>query len=111
MNADELKLKLKELFGNQVEFNRDFDNYANELGSQEQNLLGWCRILAEGGIKPIPSPKLKDSILFIKKIGSTNRCIVIKLRNKELKEVHLGDHKYYDKLRKILGIKKDSKYY
>ena len=42
MNADELKLKLKELFGNQVEFNRDFDNYANELGSQEQNLLGWC---------------------------------------------------------------------
>lgn len=111
MNAEELKLKLKELLGDQIEFNRDFDRYVNELGNQSQNLLEWCKILAQGGIRPIPSPKLKDSILFIKKIGSTNRCIVINLMNMEFKEVHLGDHAYYDKLRKILGIKKDNQYY
>lgn len=50
-------------------------------------------------------------MVFIKKIGSSNRCIVIKIKNREFKEIHLGNHAYYDKLRKILGLKEDNTQY
>ncbi|MDP7141200.1 MAG: hypothetical protein QGH19_03295 [Candidatus Woesearchaeota archaeon] len=111
MNAEELRLKIKQIFGEQIEFNKDFDRHSLNLGNQVDNLLEWCNIINEGKVKPIPAPKFKEGITFIKKIGSTNRCIVIKLRNKEFKEIHLGDHTYYDRLRKVLGLKKDNKYY
>ncbi len=110
MNAEELKAKLRAIFGDQIQFNRDFDSYSVSLGDQADNLLEWCQIVKDGGIKPIPSPKFKEGITFIKKIGSTNRCVIIKLRNREFVEVHLGDHGYYDKLRKLIGLKKDNKY-
>ncbi|MBR9690206.1 hypothetical protein GOV08_00825 [Candidatus Woesearchaeota archaeon] len=111
MSAEELKHKIRELFGKQITFNKEFDSYASTIKNLETNLLEWCSILKEGKIRPLFPPKLKDSVVFIKKIGSSNRCVVIKIMNKEYKEVHLGDHNYYDKLRKILGLKKDSKTY
>jgi len=110
MKAEKLKLKLKEIFGNEIEFNKEFDMYAESIKNIGTNLIDWCRLVKDGKIKYAPSIKTK-SIIFIKKIGSSNRCIVVKVMNGEFKEVHLADHTYYDKLRKVLGLKKDNRDY
>ncbi len=96
MLAEELKHRLKELFGEQVSFNKEFNLYANKIKNIQETLLPWCEKLKNKEIKPIIAPKAKDSILFIKKLGSSNRCIVIKIINQEFKEIHLADHKYAD---------------
>lgn len=108
MNAEELKHKLKELFGEQVMFNKDFDNYANTIKNLDVNLIEWCQAVKEGELVPIRAKKDKKTLIFIKKIGSSNRCLILKILNDNFKEIHLGDHKYYNELTKKLGIKKSS---
>ncbi len=110
INAEELKRKLRAIFGQQIEFNANFDSYASIIKNIDSNLLEWCLMVKQGKIRYAPARKI-NGIIFIKKIGSSNRCIVIKIVNGEFKEIHLGDHNYYDKLRKVLGLKKDNKYY
>lgn len=39
MNAEELKLKLKGLFGDQITFNKEFDRYAKTIKNIDSNLL------------------------------------------------------------------------
>ena len=111
MSAEELKYQLIEIFGNQVTFNKEFDKYAETIKNVDENLIVWCNLLKEGKINPQRPRKLKDNLVFIKKIGSSNRCIVIKIKNEEFKEIHLADHEYYDRLRKKLGLKINSKKY
>lgn len=108
MRAEKLKHSLFGIFGNQIRFNKEFKKHAKSLGNQEDNLLSWCRSVKDKEIAPKPSTKDRDNIIFIKKLGSSNRCIVIKIKNDIFKEIHLGDHAYYDRLRKSLGLKKDS---
>jgi len=108
MNAEELKQKLKKIFGDQIAFNREFNKYAGEIKNVDTNFLEWCRLVKKDKIQAYPTPKLRGNIIFIKKIGSLSRCIIIKIINGEIKEVHLGDHKYYDYLRVKLGLKGDS---
>jgi len=110
MSAEELKHKLKEIFGDEIVFNNEFDTLATTIKNISDNLISWCRMVKEGKIKYLPARKV-DSIVFIKKIGSSNRCIIIKLVNGIYKEIHLANHKYYDKLRKEIGLKKDNKKY
>lgn len=108
MTAEELKTKLREIFGSQIIFNKEFDKYAGMIKNIDENLISWCQQLLKNEIIPKYPPKFKDSLIFIKKMGSANRCIVIKIKNGEFTEVHLGDHDYYDRLRKILGLKENS---
>lgn len=110
MNADELKLELKKIFGNQIIFNKEFDDISKNIKNIDSNLIEWCKLVKDDKIKRIPS-NLTDNVVFINKIGSTNRCIIIKMKNGEFIEIHLGNHKYYDYLRKKLGLKKDNKSY
>ena len=110
MNAEELKLKLREIFGAQIEFNKNFDKYADTIKNIDSTLIEWCNLIKEVKIKYRPAKKI-DGIIFIKKIGSSNRCIIIKIINSTFKEVHLANHIYYDRLRKELGLKKDNKHY
>ncbi len=105
MNAEELRRKLMNIFGEQITFNKIFDEYAQKIKNSEDTLLPWCMLLKEGKIRPIIPPKMDDGIVFIRKIGSSNRCIVIKVVNGQFREIHLGDHAYYDKLRNALGLK------
>lgn len=111
MHAEELKLKLREILGEQIEFNKEFDKYAETIKNIDDNLMNWCKFVKEGKLRANRAPRREEVMVFIKKIGSSNRCIVLKIKNGEFKEVHLGDHAYYDKLRKELGLKSDSKYY
>lgn len=108
MNAEELKQQLKGLFGEQIVFNKEFDMYATTIKNLDVNLIDWCKRVRDEDIKAQPSPKVRKILIFIKKIGSSNRCIVLKIKNGIFTEIHLADHDYYDRLRKILGLKKDS---
>jgi len=105
MSAEQLKFELRKILGKQIKFNKDFEKYALQLKNQE-SLLSWCKKIKNKEIAPIPSSIFNDIIIFIKKIGSSNRCIVIKIKNDEFSELHLASHSYYDKLRKVLGLKK-----
>ncbi len=112
MNAEELKHKLKILFGEQVRFSIDFDSYAEELKNVEEDFITWCAAVKEKKLDPIPAKrKYRVHLVFVKKIGSSNRCIVIKIKGGEFIEVHLGDHDYYNQIMKELGLKKSSKSY
>ncbi|MBI5398782.1 hypothetical protein HZB03_04930 [Candidatus Woesearchaeota archaeon] len=108
MDSRQLKQELMRIFGNQIAFNKDFDSHAALIKNIDDTLLSWCQALKRGEIRALRAPKMEDCVIFIKKIGASNRCIVIKIVNGEFKEVHLGDHAYYDRLRKIIGLKKDS---
>lgn len=108
MNVEELKFKLKEIFGEQIIFNKEFDEYAERIKNIDANLIGWCLLIKEEKIRAVPTSKILDTVVFIKKIGSANRCLILKIKNGIFTEVHLGDHTYYDHLRKILGIKQSS---
>lgn len=104
----ELKEKLKEIFGNQIIFNATFDDYAQVIKNIDQNLIEWCVSLKEGKIIPLKPSRFPGHLVFIKKIGSANRCLVIKVINGGFSEIHLADHKYYDEMRKKLGLKESS---
>ena len=108
MNVEKLKFELNILFGKQIVFNKEFDNYAQTIKNLDENLLEWCKRVKNQELPPAYPKKAKESVVFIKKIGSSNRCIVIKIKNGIFSEIHLGDHNYYDKLRKRLGLKEDS---
>lgn len=108
MNVGEIKSKLKELFGPQIIFNKEFDYYAQTIKNLDINLLDWCRKVKDEEVKAIFPDKFNAGLVFIKKIGSSNRCLIIKIKNGEFKEIHLGDHDYYNKLTYALGLKKSS---
>lgn len=111
MDVELLKQRLRDIFGNQISFNKEFDQIVHHVKNFEENILPWCELLKQGKIKPVPSSYLGGSLIFIKKIGSSTRCIIIKVENGVFCEVHLGDHKYYDFLRKKLGLKESSRRY
>lgn len=108
MNAEELKQKIRAIFGSQIFFNKDFDDLAESIKNIDSNLIDWCLLLKSGKIQPLRSPKMPGNLVFIKRIGSSNRCLVIKMINGEFKEFHLGDHHYYDLMRMRLGLKESS---
>ncbi len=111
MNVEELKSELTKIFGNELFFNRDFDYHANLIKNIDTNFLEWCKNIQDAKIKPIFPEKLRDGVVFIKKIGGSTRCIIIKVINGKVREIHLGDHDYYNKLTKVLGLKKSSETY
>ncbi len=110
MNAEELKRRIKEILGEQVLFNKEFDELADIIKNPE-DLLSWCILIKEGKIHPVFNSKLGDKIVFIKKLGSENRCIILKIKNNEFIEAHLGDHRYYNYLNSALRIKRSSETY
>ncbi len=108
MNAEELKAKLREIFGEQIVFNPKFDDYVPLIKNLDPNLIDWCHLIKEEKIRAIPTSKVLDTVVYIKKIGSSSRCIIIKIKNGIFSEIHLGDHNYYNKIRRNLGLKKGS---
>ena len=111
MDLESLKQKVRTILGDQVVFNKEFDEIADNVKNFEENILPWCTALKDGLIKAVPSSYLNGSLVFINRIGSSNRCVVIKVKNGVFCEFHLGDHRYYDYLRKKLGIKEGSRMY
>lgn len=108
MNAEQLKSEIRKILSDGIVFNKEFDAYSALVKNIDSLLLPWCRAVAEGKIPPSPTPYKKDCIAFIKKIGSSSRCVILKMKNDTFIELHLANHRYYDLLRKDLGLKKGS---
>jgi hypothetical protein len=103
-NVEELKIKLMKILGKNIKFNKEFKRYAEQLNNYEKILISWCLDISKKKVIPIISKNNKNLIIFIKKIGSSNRCVVLKQKSGIFTECHLGDHKYYDYLRKQIGL-------
>jgi hypothetical protein len=84
-NVERFKHKIKNILGN-VNFNDDFKKHYLKLKKQENNLLEWCEEVKDKKIMPKPI-KNQNIIVFIKKIGSSNRCVILKQKEGNLLNV------------------------
>ncbi|MDO8740905.1 MAG: hypothetical protein Q7J54_05030 [Candidatus Woesearchaeota archaeon] len=113
MEDKKAKQKLLEIFGNQIKFNKNFDDYIVKLKEGMLNdLIEWCRRCKENKeLGSVPSKKeFKHLYVFFRKIASDVRAVLIKEQNKDFIEIILEDHKAYDDARLKLGYKKSSYY-
>lgn len=108
INVEELKRSITKIFGEQIIFNKEFDKYISTIKNIDVNLVEWCIKVRDDDITSFRARNIENTFVYIKKIGSSNRCIILKIKNGVFTEIHLGDHGYYDELRKRLGIKQNS---
>mgnify|MGYP005853019345 CR=1 FL=1 len=110
---EEIRKQLRELLGERLIFNKEFDKYAENLKKgMLQDLFEWCIRCKDGleaGSTP-PKKQYKNVIVFFRKIASDVRVTLIKEKNKGFLEIILSGHKYYDDTRMKLGYKKSSYY-
>ncbi len=113
MESKEIKSILIEIFGMQIQFNKEFENHIFRLKEgMILDLIEWCKRCKEDKeIGSVPSKKeFKHLYVFFRKIGSNVRVALIKEQNKDFVEIILEDHKGYDATRQRLGYKKSSYY-
>ena len=97
----------------------DFDKIASFVSeSRAKSIYSWIQRVLIKEIQPITIGskrqykdwKINDLMTFRYpfQIGNTEyRILFVKVKNQVYIEFHLGDHNYYDKIRKDLGIKKN----
>lgn len=113
MEGKKARQKLLEIFGSQIKFNKNFDDYIMKLKEGMLNdLIEWCRRCKENKeFGSVPSKKeFKHLYVFFRKIASDVRAVLIKEQNKDFIEIILEDHKAYDDARLKPGYKKSSYY-
>lgn len=113
MEGKEARQKLLEIFGDNIRFNREFDdNIAKLKEGMAKDLIEWCRRCRENkelGSVP-PRKEFKNLYVFFRKIASDIRVTLIKEQNMDFIEVLLESHKGYDDTRIKYGYKKSSYY-
>ena len=105
--------------GYKVEFlGKNFDQIVSLLTEvKEKKIYNWIQEVVRKDIQPIligAKKPYKDwtmnqllTFRYPFSIGNTEyRILFVKVKNSIYIEFHLGDHKYYDKVRKDLGLKK-----
>ena len=105
----------------QIEFlGNNFDEIVNLLTDvKAQKILDWVNKVMQRKIQPIVIGSKKqykewrvNELLTFRypfKIENTEyRILLVKVKNAIYIEFHVGDHKYYDKVRKELDLKKSS---
>ncbi|MBI4159511.1 hypothetical protein HY500_04630 [Candidatus Woesearchaeota archaeon] len=123
VNPDDFKNKIEQSISQdyKVEFlGKNFDQIANLLtDTKAEKIFKWVEDVVKSKIQPIlvgskkPYKEWTVSELLTFRypfsIGNTEyRIIFVKVKNSIYIEFHLGDHNYYDKVRKELGLKKSS---
>lgn len=123
VNSDEFKNKIEQLISQayKVEFlGKNFDQIVNSLtDTKAEKIYKWVEDVVKNNIQPIligskkPYKEWRVSELLTFRypfsIGNTEyRIMFVKVKNSIYIEFHLGDHKYYDKVRKDLDLKKSS---
>ncbi len=121
--SEEFKRKVEELFSQdyKVEFlGQDFDQIVNSLTeSKVEKIYSWISEVLRRKAQPIMvgSEKsykewtIKELLIFRYPFnlgGKEYRILLVKVKNSIYIEFHLGDHKYYDDVRKELELKKNS---
>jgi len=123
VNPEEFKEKIKEIVSQQynIEFlGSNFDQIVNFLTEiKAKKIYQWISKVIEREIQPIFIGSKKqykewalNQLLVFRhpfSIGKTEyRILFVKIKDSIYIEFHLGDHKYYDKVRKDLNLKKTS---
>lgn len=113
MESMALKQNLREIFGEKLIFNKEFDSHASRLKEgMATDLIDWC-IRCKNNQELGSPPKKKEFKhlhIFFRKIASDIRVTLIKERNSGFTEIRLENHKSYDNTRLYLGYKKSSYY-
>ena len=124
VNAVEFKKRIETIVSQQykIEFlGADFDQIAALLTDQKaEKIYSWIEEVANKKIQPIfvgSKKKYKEwtinqllTFRFPFVINNNEyRILFVKVKNSIYLEFHLGDHKYYDKIRTDLDLKKSSK--
>lgn len=119
VNVEEFKRKIQKLIAQEykVEFLGDtFDQIVNQLTEAKAEKIGaWLRQVIEKNIQPIlvaSKKPYKDwragqllTFRYPFTIGNSEyRILLVKVKNSIYIEFHLGDHKYYDTIRKELDL-------
>ena len=123
VNPEDFKNKIELLISQdyKVEFlGKNFDQIVSLLtDTKSEKIYKWVEDVVKNSIQPIlvgsknPYKEWKVSELLTFRypfsIGNTEyRIMFVKVKNSIYIEFHLGDHKYYDKVRKDLDLKKSS---
>lgn len=113
MKGEESRQILYEIFGNQLTFNKTFDEYIEKIKEgMVEELIEWCKRCKDNkelGSTP-PKKEHKNLYVFFRRIGSNVRAILIKEQNSNFIQLILENHEYYDDTRMKLGYKASSYY-
>ena len=124
VQAKEFRVKIKELLSQdyKIEFlGEDFDLIVKWLSESSANrIYRWMHKILNKEIQPIVIGLKKNykewktnellSFRYAFRIKQTKyRILVVRVKNSIFIEFHLGTHKYYDKVRKELRIKRNEK--
>ncbi|MFA6460915.1 MAG: hypothetical protein WCV90_01500 [Candidatus Woesearchaeota archaeon] len=123
VNSKEFKDKIETSISQEykVEFlGNNFDQIVNLLTeSKAEKIYQWIKDIVDRKIQPITIGSKKpykewaiNELLTFRypfSIENTEyRVLFVKVKNSVYIEFHLGDHKYYDKVRKELDLKKSN---
>ncbi|MBI4918767.1 hypothetical protein HY837_02475 [archaeon] len=123
VNPEEFKKHIEKIISQnyQVEFlGKNFDQIVGLLTeTKTEKIYDWVGEVIQKKIQPIlvgSKKKYKEWVIgellsfrYPFSIGNTEyRIIFVKVKNSIYIEFHLGDHKYYDKVRKDLDLKRSS---
>ncbi|MFH0701254.1 MAG: hypothetical protein V2A62_02345 [Candidatus Woesearchaeota archaeon] len=107
MQTEEIKTKIREQLGEQVEFEGHFNLVVEHMGDNlQQHLLEWVRKCAHRELNPDQSPADFELLAFFFKPNVNNiRGILTKRKNSYFIALFLDKHKYYDLERRKLGFR------
>ncbi len=123
VNPDQFKKKIEAGISQEykVEFlGKNFEHIVNLLTETKvEKIYQWVKDIVERKIEPISIGSRKtykewgvNELLTFRypfNIGNTEyRILFVKVKNSVYIEFHLGDHKYYDQVRKDLDLKKSN---
>lgn len=123
-DLENFKKRIKEMILQEINlefYGADMDEIILSMNeSQETKIYEWARRVKDSEEKMIRNPssninykqwQVKDLILFRYAFNINNieyRISLLKVKNRNFIEFHLGKHDYYDKIRKDFGLKKTS---
>ena len=122
-DVKEFKSKIESMLSQQykLEFlGKNFEKIVNMLtDAQSRKIYKWILEVIKKEIQPISIGlkkshkewKLNQLLVFRYPLNINDneyRILLVKVKNSVYIEFHLGDHKYYDKVRKDLNLKKSS---
>ncbi|MBI3032476.1 hypothetical protein HYY69_03305 [Candidatus Woesearchaeota archaeon] len=123
VDSEYFKTKIQEIITQnyEIEFlGNDFDQIVKQLTDvKAEKIYNWLSEIIKRKIQPIFIGSNKvykewtvNQLLTFRypfSVGNTEyRILLVKVKNQIYIEFHLGDHKYYDKVRKDLDLKKSS---
>jgi len=125
VDVENFKKEIKKLVSQDYELkflggSDKFDNIVVKLSESKANeIYIWIRKIISTEIRPISTSSkqrykdwlVRDLPSFRKELNIQNvkyRILFIKVKNSFYIEFHHGDHKYYDRIRKNLDLKKSS---